>query len=86
MKYVYSFLTGVLTCTFVSAATFPLLNNEQTTDFEFTFMTLHAIDHGVTVNDKFFLGRLPSDGETVEMVYIGSETDGSMKFQLRVKQ
>lgn len=52
---------------------------------EFTFMAVHVIDHGVTANEKFFLGPLPKKGEAVEMVYVGDQEDGAMKFQLRVK-
>lgn len=51
----------------------------------FTFMVVHAVDHGATVNEKFFLGPLPHPGDVVEMVYTGSDADGAMLIQLRTR-
>lgn len=53
---------------------------------EYIFMEIHAKNgNGTTNNEKFFLGRLPVEGEAVEMVFIGFNKEGGMKFQLRVK-
>jgi hypothetical protein len=46
---------------------------------------MHVLEEGVTANEKFFIGPLPSVGQAVEMVYVGSEDDGAMNFQLRTK-
>lgn len=51
----------------------------------YTFMEVAVVEHGKPANEKFFIGRLPVEGEAVEMVYTGSE-DGRMKFQLRVRE
>jgi hypothetical protein len=53
---------------------------------EYTYAEIHVIEYGKTANEKFFIGRLPVEGEAVEMVYIGSRKDGSMRFQLRVRE
>lgn len=50
----------------------------------YTFMKVGALDeHGKPAPEKFFLGRLPLEGEAVEMVYVGMEGN-DMRFQLRV--
>lgn len=55
------------------------------------FMQVHVkiyndkTEQNETANEKFFIGRLPKVGEGVEMVYIGSNDDGSMNFNLKVK-
>lgn len=53
---------------------------------EWVFMEVEAVDHGKPANEKFFIGPLPEPGQAVEMIYIGPGENGSMKFQLRVKQ
>lgn len=53
---------------------------------DFTFMDVRVTDHGKVANEKFFIGPLPEPGQAVEMIYIGPGDNGSMKFQLRVKQ
>jgi hypothetical protein len=57
------------------------------TDPTYSFMTVKVTDHGQLANEKFFLGRLPTAGETVDMVYVGEDErdPGSMRFQLRVR-
>lgn len=62
-----------------------VLTNKQTKPTDFTFMVVHVINEGKTDNQKFFVGRLPKVGEAVEMIYIGDDKDGSMKFQLRTR-
>lgn len=52
----------------------------------YTFMQVHVKNKGETDNQKFFVGPLPREGEAVEMVYVGSEPDGAMNFQLRTKR
>ena len=63
----------------------PIQTLELPPPTEFIFMVVHAVDHGQTVNEKFFIGRLPKVGEAVEMVYVAPQDDGGMKFQLRTK-
>lgn len=43
---------------------------------------------GRTNNSKFFVGRLPLLGESVEYVYVGNFEDDpdTMRFQLKVRQ
>ena len=53
---------------------------------DFTFIEVHVVDHGVTANERYFVGDLPQVGDAVEMVYVGSRDDGTMRFQLRTKK
>lgn len=52
----------------------------------YTFMEVGVKNENGERNDeKFFVGRLPREGETVEMVYVGrNATSGDLRFQLRV--
>lgn len=52
---------------------------------EYNFMMVHVLVHGVTENEKYFIGRTPEIGEAVEMVCNGYTDEGAIKFQLRVK-
>ena len=53
---------------------------------EYTFMEIRAVDeNGNVTNERFFEGRLPNIGETVELIYVGSRADGTMRLQLRVR-
>ena len=52
---------------------------------DWIFMDIHAFDHDKTANEKFFVGPLPAIGDAVEMVYIGDDSTGGMRFQLRTK-
>ena len=59
---------------------------DSTPDAEYTYMTVKCTDmSGNLQNEKFFIGALPLVGESVEMVYVGDFPDGSMRFQLKVK-
>jgi hypothetical protein len=60
--------------------------NETVLPVEYTYMEVHVLAGGQTANEKFFLGRLPHEGEAVEMVYVGSKPDGTMRFQLRTRE
>lgn len=52
----------------------------------YTFLILKVINEkGDIENEKFFVGALPKIGEAVEMIYVGNENDGGMRFQLRTK-
>jgi hypothetical protein len=61
-----------------------LIDNRPDESVEWIFMEVSATHHGEPANEKFFLGRLPEEGEAVEMVYVGSK-EGRMRFQLRVR-
>lgn len=55
----------------------------------YTFMEVGVTDgtDGHRMDDKFFIGRLPVDGESVEMIYVGRDpTSNHLRFQLRVKR
>src|SRR5262249_27775372 len=56
-------------------------------NIRYRFMSVLVQDeNGKPVNEKFFLGRLPKQGEAVEMVFMGTNAEGAMIFQLRVKK
>lgn len=52
----------------------------------YTFMQVGVFDKDKNpINEKFFIGPLPIEGQAVEMVFVGMEGN-YMKFQLRTKQ
>lgn len=54
----------------------------------YTFMQVGVLGlDGNRDDEKFFVGRLPKEGEAVEMVYVGRDPDNdNLNFQLRVRQ
>lgn len=66
---------------------FPIFEIKPTEPTIYTFMEVLVKDRdGNPQNEKFFVGDLPSAGNTVEMVFVGTTETGAMKFQLRTKR
>lgn len=57
------------------------------TTSQYTFMEVGVKDaSGNPADEEFFLGPLPTEGQAVEMVYVGRDVEsGNMRFQLRVR-
>jgi hypothetical protein len=84
MKTILSLLLGCTAA--LSADTLPNFVPPPSID-HYVFMEIGVPNADGTRDDgKFFLGRLPNEGEAVEMVYVGRNSfNGNMRLQLRVK-
>lgn len=69
----------------VSMSSYAIAQVIQPTSY--TFMKVHVKNEkGETENSRFFIGKLPKINQSVEMIYVGNNQDGSMNFQLKVKE
>lgn len=85
-------IIGILLMSGVAVGAVVAQNNPPTAAASFTALAIKVtLSDGTLANEKFFVGRLPKIGESVEYVYVGKfdAADGDpdmMRFQLKVRE